>query len=73
MPRPLLTPFATTYSLTTDRRQQRGAAPIQMRTGRTKRDAMKHAQRAANAMQVSVWIIEHDQGMSDYYTQVRPE
>jgi hypothetical protein len=70
--RSILEPFQTRYGLTTASRQQR-KAPILWRHNGAKREALKHAQTAANTLRQPVYVVERDEGLPDYYTIVQPQ
>jgi hypothetical protein len=68
----VMTPFRTTYALTTHDRMARGAKPIPNRHER-KHQAIAHAQQAANALGVPVILVERDAGLPDYHTIIKPQ
>jgi hypothetical protein len=72
MQREALMPFETRYGLTTHERQQEGRPVIWRHNGR-KREAIAHAQTAANALRQPVIVVERDEGLPDYFTIIRPQ
>jgi len=71
MQQSIVTPWQTTYALTTDRRMSEGRQPIQNRH-KTMAQARAHAQQAANAIGSAVWIVAHDEGLPDHWTSIKP-
>ena len=71
-PENIVQAWDTKYGLTTHERQQRGAPILWRRNGR-KREAIAHAQTAANALQTPVYVVERDEGIPDYITIVHPK
>jgi hypothetical protein len=71
-PENIMQAWSTKYGLTTQERQQRNAPILWRRTGR-KREALDHAQMAANALQTPVYVVERDEGIPDYITIIQPQ